>query len=132
MVGVKKSTISGSQLKMRSIDNYPGEEIKTDISPLIPIRKKTTIRQISSAIIRDPITTHPTAVYFVLLTVVIAHMLSPLFIILTTKRRQFGKIKLFISETPKGNSEEEKKRRKKTTQARKKQDRKGRSPILWT
>ncbi|BBO81838.1 hypothetical protein DSCO28_24040 [Desulfosarcina ovata subsp. sediminis] len=36
----------------------------------------------------------------------------PLFIILTTKRRQFGKIKLFISKTPKGNSEEEKRQRK--------------------
>ena len=44
----------------------------------------------------------------------------PSFIILTTKRRQFGKIKLFISKTPKGISEEEKKRRKETTQAGKK------------
>jgi hypothetical protein len=70
MVGVKKSTTSGRQLRMNSIDNYPWEEIKTDISLLIPIKKKTTIRQISPTIIRIPITTHPTDVYFVLLTVV--------------------------------------------------------------
>ena len=70
MVGVKKSTTSGRQLRMKSIDNYPWGEIKTDISLLIPIKKKTTIRQISSAIIRIPITAHPTDAYFVLLTVV--------------------------------------------------------------
>jgi hypothetical protein len=58
---------------------------------------------------------------------ILKHIL-PLFIILTTKRRQFGKIKLFISKTPKGNSEEEKKGRKETTQAGTKQDRKGRIP----
>lgn len=37
----------------------------------------------------------------------------PLFIIVTTKRRQFGKIKLFISKTSEGNCEEEKKEEKK-------------------